>query len=186
MNEFSIICRILGSLYYRQPQDPLLEPLYALIRQGKLAQNWPLEQDDLLARLQKSCDMDELTADYNALFVGADCRVPPYRSAWVAGGEDDEVRHFLKSRGMPPGEGAADHFGALLLAASWLEDQQQEDESEALERLFAGYILPWHETFQGKVEAHAASAFWRTLAQMSREAVNAMWEELQEDADQDE
>ncbi len=24
MNEFSILCRVLGSLYYRQPQDPLL------------------------------------------------------------------------------------------------------------------------------------------------------------------
>lgn len=27
MNEFSILCRVLGSLYYRQPQDPLLVPL---------------------------------------------------------------------------------------------------------------------------------------------------------------
>ncbi|MGS6679793.1 molecular chaperone, partial [Escherichia coli] len=26
MNEFSILCRVLGSLYYRQPQDPLLGP----------------------------------------------------------------------------------------------------------------------------------------------------------------
>ncbi|MEA7465111.1 molecular chaperone, partial [Salmonella enterica subsp. enterica serovar Lubbock] len=24
MNEFSILCRVLGSLFYRQPQDPLL------------------------------------------------------------------------------------------------------------------------------------------------------------------
>ncbi|EON1422690.1 molecular chaperone YcdY, partial [Escherichia coli] len=57
MNEFSILCRVLGSLYYRQPQDPLLVPLFTLIREGKLAANWPLEQDELLTRLQKSCDM---------------------------------------------------------------------------------------------------------------------------------
>ena len=31
MNEFSILCRVLGSLYYRQPQDPLLVPLLSLI-----------------------------------------------------------------------------------------------------------------------------------------------------------
>ena len=37
MNEFSILCRVLGSLYYRQPQDPLLVPLFTLIREGKLA-----------------------------------------------------------------------------------------------------------------------------------------------------
>lgn len=54
MNEFSILCRVLGTLYYRQPQDPLLVPLFTLIREGKLAQNWPLEQDDLLERLQKA------------------------------------------------------------------------------------------------------------------------------------
>ncbi len=70
MNEFSILCRVLGTLYYRQPQDPLLVPLFTLIREGKLAQNWPLEQDELLERLQKSCDMQQISTDYNALFVG--------------------------------------------------------------------------------------------------------------------
>ena len=32
MNEFSIVCRVLGTLFYRQPQDPLLVPLFALIK----------------------------------------------------------------------------------------------------------------------------------------------------------
>lgn len=73
MNEFSILCRVLGSLYYRQPQDPLLVPLFTLIREGKLAANWPLEQDELLTRLQKSCDMAQVSADYNALFIGDEC-----------------------------------------------------------------------------------------------------------------
>lgn len=81
MNEFSILCRVLGSLFYRQPQDPLLVPLFTLISEGKLSANWPLEQDELLTRLQKSCDMPQLAADYNALFVGEECAVPPYRSA---------------------------------------------------------------------------------------------------------
>lgn len=60
MNEFSILCRVLGTLYYRQPQDPLLVPLFTLIREGKLAENWPLEQDDLLARLQKAATCSRL------------------------------------------------------------------------------------------------------------------------------
>ena len=76
MNEFSILCRVLGSLYYRQPQDPLLVPLFTLIREGKLAANWPLEQDELLTRLQKSCDMAQVSADYDALFIGDECAVP--------------------------------------------------------------------------------------------------------------
>ncbi|BDH46332.1 chaperone protein YcdY [Salmonella enterica subsp. enterica serovar Choleraesuis] len=186
MNEFSIICRVLGSLYYRQPQDPLLVPLFTLLREGKLAQNWPLEQDALLERLQKNCDPQVLAADYNRLFVGADCAVPPYRSAWVEGASEAEVRQFLTERGMPLSDTPADHIGTLLLAASWLEDQSQKDESEALEQLFAEYLLPWCGTFLGKVEAFSTQPFWRTLAELTREAIDAMWDELEEDLDDDE
>lgn len=146
MNEFSILCRVLGSLYYRQPQDPLLVPLFTLIREGKLAANWPLEQDELLTRLQKSCDMTQVSADYNALFIGDECAVPPYRSAWV--------------------EGAT------------------EDESEALETLFSEYLLPWCGAFLGKVEAHATTPFWRTMAPLTRDAISAMWDELEEDSEE--
>ncbi|AYZ15921.1 TorD/DmsD family molecular chaperone [Klebsiella pasteurii] len=184
MNEFSILCRVLGSLYYRQPQDPLLVPLFTLIREGKLAASWPLEQDELLERLQKSCDMQSLAAEYNVLFVGEECRVAPYRSAWVDGATEAEVRGFLAAHGVPTGEGAADHFGSLLLAASWLEDHAAEDESEVLETLFAEYILPWCGEFLGKVEAHATTPFWRTMAPLTREAVSAMWDELQEENEQ--
>jgi TorA maturation chaperone TorD len=181
MNEFSILCRVLGSLYYRQPQDPLLVPLFTLIREGKLAASWPLEQDELLDRLQKSCDMQQVAADYNALFVGDECRVPPFRSAWVEGATEAEVRSFLSSRGMPLSDTPADHIGTLLLAASWLEDNSAEDESEAVDTLFTDYLLPWVGTFLGKLDAHATTPFWRTTSTLTREALSAMWDEISED-----
>ena len=65
---------------------------------------------------------------------------------------------------MPLADTPADHIGTLLLAASWLEDQSTEDESEALETLFSEYLLPWCGAFLGKVEAHATTPFWRTMA----------------------
>ena len=181
MNEFSILCRVLGTLFYRQPQDPLLAPLYTMIQEGKLAQNWPLEQDELLVRLQKSCDMQQVSADYNALFVGEECRVAQYRSAWEEGATEAEVRAFLTERGMPLADTPADHIGTLLLAASWIEDQSGDDESEAIETLFEEFLLPWCGTFLGKVEAHATSPFWRTLAPLTRDAIAAMWDDLQEE-----
>jgi len=184
MNEFSILCRVLGSLYYRQPQDPLLVPLFTLIRDGKLAASWPLEQDELLERLQKSCDMQQVATDYNALFVGEECSVSPYRSAWVAGATEADVRSFLSSRGMPLSDTPADHIGTLLLAASWLEDNAADDENEAVDTLFADYLLPWVGTFLGKLDAHATTAFWRTLSTITREAISAMWDEISEDDEQ--
>ncbi len=180
MNEFSIICRILGSLYNRQPQDPLLVPLFTLLREGKLQQQWPLEQDELLTRLQNSSDPQLLAADYNALFVGSECSVPPYGSQWENGPQEADVRAFLQQRGMPLSDAPADHFGLLLLAASWLEDQSQEDESAAQIALFDDYLLPWCGQFLGKVEAHATTPFYRTLALLSREALQAMRDELAE------
>nr|MBA2814531.1 Chaperone protein YcdY [Candidatus Pantoea persica] len=38
--------------------------------------------------------------------------------------------------------------------------------------------------FLGKVEGHATTAFYRTLAALSREAIQAMWYELNEAADE--
>ncbi|WP_313121856.1 TorD/DmsD family molecular chaperone [Pantoea septica] len=168
MNEFSILCRVIGSLFNRQPQDPLLVPLFTL------------EQDELLQRLQQNSDPQALAADYNALFVGPDCKVPPYASQWPEGKPEPEVRAFLASRGMPLSDAPADHFGVLMLAASWLEDQSAEDESAAQCALFDSYLLPWCGAFLGKVEAHATTAFYRTLAMLSREAIQAMWDELNE------
>lgn len=183
MNEFSMICRALGSLYYRQPQDPLLEPLFSALREGKLAQNWPLEQDALLERLQKAYDAQAIATDYDALFVGDECRVPPYRSAWLDDASEAEVKAFLTEQGMPAGTTPADHFGFLLLAASWLEDNASDDEGDVLETLFEAYLLPWSDTFLGKVEAHATTAFWRTLAILTREAIGAMRDELEEEGE---
>ncbi|AVJ18021.1 TorD/DmsD family molecular chaperone [Serratia rhizosphaerae] len=185
MNEFSIVCRVLGTLFYRQPQDPLLVPLFSLIQEGKLQQHWPLEQDELLQRLQQGCEPHLLAADFNALFVGAECSVSPLRSTYVEGATESEVRSFLQQRGMPLGEAPADHFGSLLLAASWLEDQSQEDEAQAQITLFDEYLLPWCGRFLGKVEAHATSGFYRTLAMITRDALQAMRDELAEYEEQE-
>lgn len=184
MNEFSILCRVIGSLFNRQPQDPLLTPLFTLLREGKLSAQWPLEQDELLQRLQQNSEPQALAADYAALFSGPQCSVPPYASHWPEGGSEAEIRAFLTSRGMPLSDAPADHFGVLLLAASWLEDQSAEDEYEAQYALFERWLLPWCGCFLGKVEAHATSAFYRTLAVLSREAIQAMWDELNEVAEQ--
>ncbi|MGY4577183.1 TorA maturation chaperone TorD [Ewingella americana] len=95
MNEFSIVCRVLGSLFNRSPQDPVLAPLFDLIQKGKLQEHWPLEQDALLTRLRESADPQALAAEYDQLFVGENRAVSPYRSDYVEGATEQDVRCFL-------------------------------------------------------------------------------------------
>ncbi len=178
MNEFSLICRILGTFFYRQPQDPTLTPLWDSLHKGQFQQHWPLEQDELLAQLQRDYTLTELTDDYTRLFAGDDPLVSPFASQWPEGPTTTAVTQFLTERGMPLGTTPADHFGLLLLAASWLEDQSAADEIQAQLALFEEYLLPWCGTFLGKVEAYAQTGFYRALAVITRGALQAMAEEL--------
>ncbi|OTA16310.1 molecular chaperone [Xenorhabdus vietnamensis] len=178
MNEFSIVCRILGTLFNRTPQDPVLQPVIAMIAEGKLKQAWPLEQDELLDRLQQNSELSVIEVDYHALFTGESAGVAVCRSDYTDK-DESEVREFLMERGMPLSDTPADQFGSLLLAASWLEDQAAEDEVQAQIALFDEYLLPWCGQFLGKVEAHATSGFYRTLAIITRESLQVLREELE-------
>ncbi|MBI6216338.1 molecular chaperone [Proteus vulgaris] len=186
MNEFSIVCRLLGTLFQREPNDPILAPIIKMISEGKLSQLWPLEQDELFNTLKNSVkDLAIVEADYQSLFGGEAPTVSVYAHDYEEIKEDD-IRQFLVTRGMPVAESATDSFGALLLAASWLEDNSVEDEVLAQIQLFDEYLLPWAGTFLGKVEAHATSGFYRTLAGIARGALSALREELSDDEDSDE
>ncbi|MCK9782088.1 MULTISPECIES: TorD/DmsD family molecular chaperone [Enterobacterales] len=181
MNEFSIVCRLLGTLFQREPKDPILSPIIKMIGDGKLSQLWPLEQDALFNTLKNSVnDLAIVDADYQSLFGGEAPAVSVYAHAYEAIKEGD-IRQFLVSRGMPVTDNPTDSFGSLLLAASWLEDNAAEDEVLAQIQLFDEYLLPWAGTFLGKVESHATSGFYRTLAGITRGALSALREELSDE-----
>ncbi len=177
MNEFSVLCRVLGSLFYRYPDDAVLAPLWSMIRSGKLQQQWPLQQDTLLKRWQNMETMQLLVADYHQLFISPQT-VPPFASHWHKVAEA-EYRAYLTERGMVLTDKPADHFGQLLLGASWIEDQAAEDETAAQLRLFDDYLLPWYETFLTRMGEQATTSFYTSLAMIAREAIPAMYEELQ-------
>ncbi|EDU59237.1 cytoplasmic chaperone TorD [Providencia stuartii ATCC 25827] len=179
MNEFSIVCRILGTLFQRSPDDSVVKPLLDMIAQDKLKASWPLEQDEYWARMAKSVDMAAITADYQTLFGGETPAVSVFAHDYDDEIAEAEIREFLVERGMALTNARTDAFGALLLAASWLEDQAAEDETAAQIELFDSFILSWYGAFLGKMEAHATTAFYRTLAQIARDAVIALRDELE-------
>ncbi len=44
-NNFSLISRLFGNLFYRQPTDPILSGVFAWLQQGNLSQVWALNED---------------------------------------------------------------------------------------------------------------------------------------------
>lgn len=183
INDFSMLCRLFGNLFYRAPQDPVLAPVFAWLQQGNLTALWALSTDTqsekALQQLQSAVADDKLTTDYQQLF-GASGAVDSRISAY--GESLDEFIAFRNVRGMESLP-QPDHVAHLLLTASWLEDHV--DSLTAQQALFEQFLLPVLGKFLGKVETHD-QGFYRALAQLCRDALAAMADELEEDAEGEE
>ncbi|WP_373779142.1 molecular chaperone [Glaesserella sp.] len=177
INDFSLLCRLFGNLFYRHPTDPILSGTFAWLKQGNLRQNWALSTDaqseHALNIVEKLANPTELEASYQALFaVNGD--IATTISAY--GLSVEEFLLFRQQRGMPVLD-QADHVALLLLTASWIEDHL--DSTTAQKALFEFFLLPCLSQFLGKVEAFD-NGFYKALAQLTRDALSAMADELDE------
>lgn len=177
INDFSLLCRLFGNLFYRQPTDAVLAGTFAWLQQGGLRQQWALNTDAqselALTLLEKNANPTELAGSYQALFAENEA-VPTAISAYQVSVADFQA--FRAERAMPE-LNAPDHVALLLLTASWIEDNL--DSLQAQQQFFEDFLLPTMSKFLGKVEAQDAP-FYRSLAQLTREALAAMADELEE------
>ncbi|MBR0573779.1 MULTISPECIES: TorD/DmsD family molecular chaperone [Pasteurellaceae] len=177
INDFSLLCRLFGNLFYREPTDPILSELFEWLKQGNLRSDWALsldtQSDKALDTIEKLANPTELAVSYNKLFAkngNIDTAISSY---------DINIQDFIvfrQQRGMPVLENP-DHVALLLLTASWIEDNL--DSVEAQKDLFQRFLLPCASKFLGKVEAFDTS-FYKALAQLTRDALSAMADELEE------
>ena len=178
INDFSLLCRLFGNLFYRRPNNPILAGTFAWLAQGGLRQQWALDTDSQselsLTLLETQANPTELAPSYQALFAenGA---IPTAISAYKVSVEDFIV--FRNERGMPALE-QADHVALLLLTASWIEDHL--DSTQAQQMLFEKYLLPCMNKFLGLVETKD-DGFYKSLAQLTRDALSAMADELDDE-----
>lgn len=177
INDFSLLCRLFGNLFYRQPQDPILAGTFAWLSQGHLRQHWALATDtqseQALTTLEKGAYPTQLSADYQALF-GENGSIDTTLSGY--GFSVNDFQAFRQQRGMPE-LSQPDHIALLLLTASWIEDNLNS--LEAQQALFEQFLLPAMSKFLGKVEAFD-TGFYKALAQLCRDALSAMADELEE------
>ena len=178
LNNFSLISRLFGNLFYRAPNDEILAGVLAWLQQQGLQQVWALDTDKesqaAIDSLQMPIATDVLQAEYDFIFTGENAvstRISDY---------DVNVADFVAfraERGMPAVE-SADHFGLVFLTASWIEDNL--DSVDAQRQLFEQFLLPCASKFLSRVEAKAKLPFYRSLALLSREILAAMADELDE------
>jgi TorA maturation chaperone TorD len=73
INDFSMLCRLFGNLFYRSPQNEVIRPIFNWLQQGNLTALWALSTDTqserALQQLQSAVDTQQLIADYTALFA---------------------------------------------------------------------------------------------------------------------
>ena len=177
INDFSLLCRLFGNLFYRSPTDPILAGTFTWLAQGGLRRQWALSTDAqselALTMLEKNANPTQLQASYQALF-GEAGTIATTISAYKISVED--FINFRQTRAMPVLE-QPDHVALLLLTASWIEDNL--DSSIAQQAFFEQFLLPCAAKFLGQIEAHD-NGFYKALAQLCRDALSAMADELEE------
>ncbi|MDG6264263.1 molecular chaperone [Glaesserella parasuis] len=177
INDFSLLCRLFGNLFYRSPTDPILAGTFAWLKQGNLRQTWALTTDEqseaALTTVEKNANPTEQADSYQALFAenGAIATTISAYGLSVA-----DFVAFRQQRGMPE-LANPDHVALLLLTASWIEDNLNS--TEAQRDFFEHFVLPCLSKFLGKVEAFD-TGFYKALAQLTRDALSAMVDELEE------
>lgn len=181
INDFSLLCRLFGNLFFREPTDPILAGTFAWLKQGNLRQHWALNVDaqseQALDTLAKLANPTDLVVSYQALFANNGA-IATTVSAY--GIDLSAFITFRQQRAMPE-LANADHVALLLLTASWLEDNTAS--TEAQQELFEHFVLPCMSKFLGKVEAFD-TGFYKALAQLTRDALSAMADELEESSDE--
>lgn len=178
LNNFSLISRLFGNLFYRAPSDEILTGVFTWLQQKGLEQVWALDVDKdsqaAIESLQMPIATDVLQVEYDFIFTGEEsvsCRISDYEI------DVDAFIAFRHERAMPVVE-SADNFGLVFLTASWIEDNL--DSVEAQRQLFEQFLLPCANKFLAKVEQRARLPFYRSLALLSREILAAMADELEE------
>ncbi|WP_040977483.1 TorD/DmsD family molecular chaperone [Necropsobacter massiliensis] len=179
LNNFSLISRLFGNLFYRAPTDPVLAETFIWLQQKGLSRIWALDTDkqseQALDSLQMPIDLTLLDKEYQRLFGGENPLVDPRISAY--GLDVSAFIDFRTVRAMPPVK-SADHFALVFLTASWIEDNL--DSVAAQRTLFERFLLPCAAQFLTSVETNATLPFYRSLALLSKAILSAMADELEE------
>lgn len=170
--------QLLGVLFYSAPDDPALAPFLDIIRQGNLADEWPLGTREELGNIQELMADGIASADIlearQRLFIGPDeFQAPAWGSVYLDrekvlfGDSTLELRWFLARHGITMDTGMnepEDHIGLQL----WLvPDFMAPGREDACVEYLKEHLLPWSGRYLELLLTHAHHAFYEGLAKLT-------------------
>ncbi|MRS15958.1 Tat proofreading chaperone DmsD [Enterobacteriaceae bacterium RIT691] len=181
----TVSARVLGALFYFDPQSEQAAPLVQAFVDGSWAQQWPDAlpvSNALIGEFQNQSE-ETLAQAYQRLFVGPYALpAPPWGSVWLDrenvlfGDSTLALRQWLRENNIAfetQQNEPEDHFGTLLMLSAWLKENGQE---EAWQQLLAWHLLPWSGRFLQEFTAHADHPFYSALGQLAQQTL-AVWQE---------
>lgn len=186
-DDFSMTARVLGALFYFEPESAEASPLISDLMSDKWQMLWPLPPKVLipLATLFKQDSDESLSEAFQRLFVGPYALPsPPWGSVWldrekVLFGESTlALRQWMRENGirfvMQQNE-PEDHFGSLLLMAAWLAEGERHDECI---QLLNQHLFPWSSHFLNIFIESAGHPFYQALGELALQTL-AAWQSQQ-------
>lgn len=182
-SHISLFGRILGTLFYTEPNSEQNQPLVALLKNGDwqadclcLSEN---KRSEIQKNLQNATD-EKLDESYQMLFIGPNnLPAPPWGSVYldkesvVFGDSLLTLRAFLQQNGIDfslSQNEPEDHIGLMFMLAAYLSEEQPT----LLKPFLAEHFLPWAYRFFELFNAEPIP-FYRGLGQLA-EALLKDWQ----------
>jgi TorA maturation chaperone TorD len=179
----AITGRVLGALFYLDPQSENVTPLVDSFRDGSWAQQWPESipfKEELIENF-KATSEEPLSEAFQRLFVGPYALpAPPWGSVWLDrenvlfGDSTLALRQWMRENGISfesEQNEPEDHFGTMLMLGAWLKENNRDEEWQ---QLLGWHLLPWSGRFLEEFIAHAEHPFYRSLGELAQQTL-AFW-----------
>lgn len=172
--------RVLGVLFYQDPQGPDAAPLYATLAEPEWAEQWPVQSPELadIARRMAegiNAQSESLAQAFQRLFIGPHALpAAPWGSVYLDkenvlfGDSMVELRQWMRANGIAhelEQNEPDDHIGTLLMLAAWLAEEGLQ---QRVDELLAWHLLPWAGRFLELFTEKAEHPFYQGLGELTR------------------
>ncbi|MBF1254942.1 MAG: Tat proofreading chaperone DmsD [Haemophilus parainfluenzae] len=171
--QISLYGRLLGVCFYYEPSDSRIAGVLDFFRQPNWMQEWEIPTSEKLTALIKQGLKQDLTEQYQNLFIGPnELQAPPWGSVYldpecvIFGHSLLALRDFLKRHQIAfqsQQDEPEDHIGLMLMLAAYLA----ENRPNLLAEFLSQHLLTWAPHFLSQLANVENHPFYQGLAQLT-------------------